>query len=184
MSFSSLLKGRCQSLSLTGPGTNTGGDRSRSRGARDLGECDALDPVRMIGCQRIADREARVVAEHGEPLVTERLHQGDQVRGEGAGVVAALGLVGQPDPALIDRDDLEVTGERRHQLAPRVPELGPAVDQEQRRALAAGDGVQSQLARVDVAARERVGEAGRRPGAPVGSDSGPSGVGWRRTLSS
>ena len=78
----------------------------RHRGAGDLGERDALDPVRVIRGQRVADREAGVVADHGEPLVAERVHQRDQVAGEGAGVVPVRGLVGQPDAALVDRDDL------------------------------------------------------------------------------
>ena len=61
----------------------------------------------MIRGQRVADREAGVVADHGEPLVAERVHQRDQVVGEGAGVVPVRGLVGQPDAALVDRDDLK-----------------------------------------------------------------------------
>src|SRR4051794_41927391 len=65
--------------------------------------------------------------------MAERVHQRDQVAGEGAGVVPALGLVGQPQAALVDRDDLELPGQRRHQQAPGVPGLGPAVHQQQRR---------------------------------------------------
>jgi hypothetical protein len=64
----------------------------------------------VIRGQRVADRESGVVADHGEPLVAERVHQRDQVAGERAGVVPALGLVGQPPAALVDRDDLEVPG--------------------------------------------------------------------------
>jgi hypothetical protein len=50
------------------------------------------------------------MADHGEPLVAERIHQRDQVVGEGAGVVPVLGLLGQPNTALVDRDDLELPG--------------------------------------------------------------------------
>jgi hypothetical protein len=57
------------------------------------------------------------VADHGEPLVAERSHQRDQVAGEGAGVVPVPRLIGQPDAALVDRDDLEVPGQRRIVLA-------------------------------------------------------------------
>ena len=67
-----------------------------------------------------------------KPLVAERVQQRDQIAGEGAGVVPALGRVGQPDTTLVDCDDLEVPGQRRHQQAPGIPGLGPAVHQQQR----------------------------------------------------
>ena len=159
------------------------GDEQRRRGsgpgrAGDLGEGHAVDAVRVIRGQRVADREAGVVAGDGEPLVAERVHQRDQVGGERAGVVAVRGLVGQADTALVDRDDLEVPGQRRHHQAPGVPGLGPAVDQQERRTLAADDGVQPQVAGVDVAARERVGEPGREV-RRAGDGSGPCGGGGR-----
>jgi hypothetical protein len=115
----------------------------------------------VIRGQRVADSESRVVADHGEPLVAERVHQRDQVAGKGAGVVPARGFVGQPDTPLVDRDDLEVPGQRRHQQTPGVPGLGPAVHQQQRRPLASDDRVLAQLTGVDVPARERVGEPRR-----------------------
>ena len=43
-------------------------------------------------------------------MVAEGVHQRDQVVGEGGGVVPALGFVGQPDAALVDRDDGKVPG--------------------------------------------------------------------------
>ena len=101
------------------------------------------------------------MADNGEPLVAERIHQRDQVVGEGAGVIPVLGLVGQSDTALVDRDDLEVPGQLRHQQAPGVPVLRPAVHQQQRWPLAADDRVLAQLTGVDVMARERVGESCR-----------------------
>jgi hypothetical protein len=94
--------------------------------------------------------------------VAERLHQRDQIAGEGGGVVAAWGFVGQPDPALVDRDHLEVAGQRRHHHAPLVPALGPAVHQQQRRPLPAGDGVHAQLTGVDKPAAEGVREPRRQ----------------------
>jgi hypothetical protein len=115
----------------------------------------------VIRGQRVADRESGVVADHGEPLVAKRIHQRDQVAGEGRAVVPVLGLVGQPDTALVDCDDLEVPGQRRHQQAPGVPGLRPAVHQQQRRPLASDHRVQAQRVGVDVTAGERVGEPGR-----------------------
>jgi hypothetical protein len=108
-----------------------------------------------------------VDAGHGELLVAERVHQADEVVREGARVVALLRLVGDPDAALVDGDDLEVPGQSRHDVAPVVPAARPAVDQEQRRAVAADDGVQAHVTGLDVPAGERVGEPAwevRRPG--------------------
>jgi hypothetical protein len=86
----------------------------------------------------------------------------DHVLGLGAGVVAAGGFVGQSDAALVDRDDLEVAGQGGHDEAPGVPGLGPAVDQQQWRPLAADDRVHAQAVGMDVAAFERLGEPGRQ----------------------
>ena len=83
----------------------------------------------MIGGHGVGDRHAGVGPVHGEALVAERVHRRDHVAGEGAGVVAVLGLVGQPDAALVDRNHLEVPGQGRHEHAPGVPGLGPAMHQ-------------------------------------------------------
>jgi hypothetical protein len=89
------------------------------------------------------------------------VHQPDEIVREGARVIALLRLVGEPNAALVDRDDLEVAGQRGHDEAPVVPRPGPAVDQQQRRAVAADDGVQAHVTGVDVSAGEEVGEAVR-----------------------
>jgi hypothetical protein len=93
------------------------------------------------------------MADHGEPLVAEGVHQRDPVAGEGAGVVPVLGLVGQPD---------QFSGQ------PFTSSSGGP--------LAADDRVQAQLTGVDVPARERIGETGRKVGTPE-TEPGPSGVG-------
>ena len=116
----------------------------------------------MIRGQRVADRHAGVEANHGEASMAERLHERDHVIRLRARVVAALGFVGQADPALIDRDDLEVTRQRRHHQPPLVPGLRPAMDQQEWTALASDDGVKAHAIRVDVAARERVRETRRQ----------------------
>jgi hypothetical protein len=51
----------------------------------------------VIGGQRVADQHAGVDAHHGELIVAQRVHQPVEVVGQGARVVAVLGLVGQPD---------------------------------------------------------------------------------------
>ena len=85
-------------------GDEHGRREGRRRGPGDLGERDAVDPVRVVSGNRVADREAGVVADDREPLVAERVHQRDQVVGERAGVVPVRGLVGQADAALVDGD--------------------------------------------------------------------------------
>ena len=66
--------------------------------------------------------------------------------------------------------------QRRHQQAPGVPGLRPAVHQRQRRAVASDDRVQAQLTGVDVSAGEGVGEPDRQVRRPE-TEPGPSGVG-------
>jgi hypothetical protein len=137
--------------------------RGRWRDARERGlaERDAHDAVGVIRCQGVADQHARVDADHGEPLVAEHVHQLREVVRERAGVVGVLGLVGEPDAALVDGDDLEVAGQRRHDEAPVVPAARPAVNEQQRRAVAADDGVQPHVAGVDDPAAEGLGEPSR-----------------------
>ena len=92
------------------------GNEHRRRGGRgrrpgDLGQGDAVDPLGVIRGERVSDREAGVVPDHGEAVVPEAAHHRDEVLGEGARVVSDGRLVGQPDAALVDRDHGEVTGQ-------------------------------------------------------------------------
>lgn len=130
----------------------------------------------MVRGQGVAGPHPDVVTDHGESLVPECVHQRHHVACERAGVVPVQGLVGQTDTTRIDRDDLEVLGQRGHQEAPGVPGLGPAGEQQQRGSFAAGHGVQAQLAGVDVLAGEGVGESGREAGRP-GDGTGAFGRG-------
>ena len=135
-------------------------------------------------------RSSTALDRPGFALVAERVHLRDQVGGEGAGVVAVRGFAGQPGAALVGRDDLEVPGQRRHQQAPGVPGLGPAVHQQQRGAVAAGDHVLAQVTGVYVPAGERAGEPFRevrRPRDRAGAfrgDTWPTGDQCRLALSS
>ena len=63
-----------------------------------------------------------------ELVVAERVHQRHKVVCDGCGVVAVPRLIGQPHTTLIDRDHLEVLGQRRHHQPPCIPGLGPAVN--------------------------------------------------------
>jgi len=132
--------------------------RRRKRRPRDLGEGHAVDPVRVVRGQGVADDVSRVMAGDGESLVAERVHERDQVVGKRAGVVPIVRLVGEADPALVDCDHLEVPGQRRHHEAPRVPVLGPAMHEQQRWSVTPDDRVLAQPTGRDIPARERVGE--------------------------
>jgi hypothetical protein len=111
----------------------------------------------VIRREGVGDHHSGVGPVHGEALVAQRVHQRRQVIGQGRAVVAVPGLTGEPDAALIDRYDGEAAGQGRHQHPPGVPALGPAVHQQERRALTAGDRMQAQVAGVDVLAGERAG---------------------------
>ena len=145
---------------MTWSGRNSGAG-GRHAGDRRLAHHQVVDPVGVVRGHRVGDQESRVAADDGKPLVTERVHRRDHVVGQRGGVVAVLGLVGQPDPALVDRHHLEVPRQGGHQQAPRVPRLRPAVHEQQRRAVASDNRVQAHVAGVDVAAGERVGEPRR-----------------------
>ena len=85
------------------------------------------------------------------------------------------GLPDSPMPRWSGATTEKSRARRRHDQAELVPELGPAVHQQQRRPVAAGDRVQAQLAGVDVPAGERVGEPVweiRRPGDRAGAFGG------------
>jgi hypothetical protein len=148
-SAGSWLKARCQNLALSCGGRNSGGVGGHAREG-GLGDDQAIQPVSVIGGHGVGDRHA--------------------------GVVAVLGLVGQPDAALVDRNHLEVPGQGRHEHPPGVPGLRPAVDQQQRRPVTADHDVQAQRPDVDIPAGEGVGEPFREVRRPE-TEPGPSGMG-------
>jgi hypothetical protein len=52
----------------------------------------------MIRGQRVADEVPGVVTDHGKPLVAERIHQRDQIAGEGPVSYPLAGLSDRPIP--------------------------------------------------------------------------------------
>ena len=87
-----------------------------------------------------------VVTDHGEPLEPERRHQRDLVGRHGAervpGVVGTrLGTVGVAVAAQVGRDDGVLPRQLRGDAVPHDVALREAVQQQDRRALAAADGV-------------------------------------------
>jgi hypothetical protein len=86
----------------------------RTRGAWNLRECHPGDSSRVVCCGHVADGKSGVMSDQGKPLVAQDIHQADEVVGESARVVPPPGLVGQPDAPLVDGDDREVSGQRRH----------------------------------------------------------------------
>ena len=141
----SRLNAKCQSALFRCALANSGGDGD-TPGKGGLGDRQPSDPVRVVGGQGVADPHPGIVAGHGE-----------QAGGPSASISATRsparvpvsyppsGLPDSPRPALVGRDDLEVPGQRRHHQPPGVPGLGPAVHQQQWRAVAADDHVLAQL---------------------------------------
>src|SRR5262249_7191042 len=154
----SWLNARCHSRSLSCGGRNNGGGGEIPRtGASETSR--ASTPARWSTGRGEGggDGHPDAGSVEGDPPVTKCVHQRDQVSGQGRGVVPAFGYAGQADTPLVDRDDGEVPGQRRHQHAPGVPGLRPAMHQQQRRAAAPSDRVQAHLAGVDVPAGGRGG---------------------------
>jgi hypothetical protein len=73
------------------------------------------------------------VAHERDPLESEGVEQREQVGGELLLVVARGRRRGPAEPAQVGAEHPEVLGERREDLAPLPPVLGPAVQQDERR---------------------------------------------------
>jgi hypothetical protein len=123
-----------------------------------LGADEAGDALTVARGQGVADQHAEVVADDGEAIVAQRGHQGGHAVGEGGRVATGGGFVAGTHAAQVGGDDGEVLGEGGHDQPPAVPELGPAGQEQQRRPVAAADGVQGRSAGFDGVAGERVGE--------------------------
>ena len=67
----------------------------------------------------------------------------------------SFGLVAPVVAALVDGDDFEIALERRHLIAPRVPEVGEAVDHDHERAVADARVMDLDAVAVGMAARRR-----------------------------
>ena len=87
------------------------------------------------------DPAARVVADERRLLLPEVFDDGLDIADElvECVVLHPLGLIAQVEAALIDGHDLEMLGERRNLVAPGVPEIGNAVDEDDERTAPLGD---------------------------------------------
>ena len=99
-------------------------------------------PLRVVERHAVRDAGAAVVAGDEEALEAERAHDLDLVLGHGAervvGVVAAAARLGAVAVAAqVGRDDREVLGEPRRDLVPHDVGQRVAVQQQQRRPVAA-----------------------------------------------
>ncbi len=105
---------------------------------RKIQDDQAVDHLRNVQRGLPCDHAAPIVADDDRLLFAQRLDDGDHVAHQQSHVVIldALGLVAQVVAALIDGDALEFIGQRLHLVAPRVPEIGKAVDHDDQRAAA------------------------------------------------
>ncbi len=100
--------------------------------------------LREVAGQRIADPHADVVADDVVLRMAQGQHGAVQGGGNGARVVAAGRAFRVAAAGRIDGDGLVALGrQRRHHMAPRVPGLRPAGDQQHGFAFAGDDAMQA-----------------------------------------
>ena len=125
--------------------------RARARGPRrrDVQRDEALDALGVGECEEKPHVPAPVVAHEGHPVEVERVEQRAQVVGEPGLVVAVVGHGGPAHPAQVGHDDAMALGERRDEVAPAPAVLRPAVDEDDRRAVARLGDVDVEVAGAD-----------------------------------
>jgi hypothetical protein len=107
-------------------------------------DCGAGE-VRAEPSQGVGNPPADVVPDHVRWADPEDVDQLGEILGEPGGVIPVLGRVRSAHPAQVHRDDGEPVGEPGHDVAPLVPVLRKAVDQQQRGTLAATHVVQPRV---------------------------------------
>ena len=115
-------------------------------GRDDVDGDERGDRLGMVERQAVGDAPAAVVAGNHEARMPQRAHDGQAVLGHGAlGIDGVLGVSGRRGAgavaAQIGNDQSAVAGELRGDLVPDDVGLRIAVQQQQRRAGAAGAGV-------------------------------------------
>ena len=108
----------------------------------DIEHGEASDGLRMVQRHAVSDARPAVMAHHGEPVVPEALHQGNEVLCHGAlGIGLVLGVIFGAGGIAITPQVRHHAGEALHQrgrnLVPHGMRLRKAMDQQQRRAGAA-----------------------------------------------
>ena len=102
----------------------------RGPGRQDVERQVALEALRRPQAEQEADPAAPVVADQLHPLEPERVEDGEHVVGQVLLLVAVARRVGPAEAAQVERDHPVAVGQRRHQVAPLVPVLRPAVQAE------------------------------------------------------
>ena len=111
----------------------TGGIGGRGKVGR-VHTDDARDPLRVLARHDPHEDAAPVVSGDHRAFVPARVDHADQARVDPLAVVRDVGLVGAAVAGKIGRDDVEARGAERGDLvAPRVRELGKAVQQQHQR---------------------------------------------------
>jgi hypothetical protein len=113
-------------------------------GNRDVEQGQRTDPIGCCARHRECRRPAPVVADQMEALEPEPIRELEQVRGEALLGVAVGRRRAVAEAGQVGHDQAMVRRQQRHHLAPLVPCLRPAVQQDHRIAGAAGSDMQRQ----------------------------------------
>ena len=108
-------------------------------GRRGVQEDQPLHRLFVVQSEPEGNPHADVVGDYGHLFVPQQAGQLVNVRRDGAGVIAAGGLVRIPEPPHVGNNHLEAFGQDGNLLPPAVPEFGPAVEQNCRRSFTLND---------------------------------------------
>ena len=99
-------------------------------GRDDVEGEEALEPLRRPQAEQEADPATPVVADQLHPLQPQLVEHGEHVGRHLLLLIAVAGGVGPAEAAQVERQHPVAVGQRRHQVSPLVPVLGPAVQAE------------------------------------------------------
>jgi hypothetical protein len=96
------------------------------------------DVQRQVAVEALGGAQAEQEADPAAPVVTDQLHplqpqlveDGEHVGRQVLLLVAVAGRVGPAEAAQVQRQHAVAVGQRRHQVAPLIPVLRPAVQEE------------------------------------------------------
>ena len=115
-------------------------------------------PVRALGGERVSDHIADVVGDEVHPFNSERIENASDILALRLLVVSTGGTNGEPHAAQVGGDNRVVVGKLRRQGCPHVAGLAIAVQQDDRRSLAADPHIQGRAIRLNVLGPEPSGK--------------------------
>ena len=109
---------------------------------------DALDALGVPEAEQERGEAAPVVSDQLHPVEVQRVEQRDDVGGKRLRVVPPARGVAPAEAAQVRHHEPELSAQRRDELAPAVPVLRPAVQQQQRISLAGLGHVHAQVGEI------------------------------------